>query len=273
VLTSLGHTALAQVLIANATVSAYLDDLSFTTLTKTLAATSTMGAWLSALGISAPLQTLLDDATIQAAKSTLGIIAVYTDSGAADAYVITPSPAITSYVGGMRFPIYISAGHTNTGGACTLNVNGLGVKTLQLMNNTVPAAGQIIPAQIIDVIYDGAGFLLLNPIEARNFAIVAYTGDVAATKAITGVGFRPTLVMIYEKATSYGLVGCAIKSSQDGTKTLLSRRTANPSTVGTYYADDDIISLDADGFTVGDGTVNTFNSVNAATNYVAVCWK
>ncbi len=117
-------------------------------------------------------------------------------------------------------------------------------------------------------IWDGAAWQIISP----RFAVVPYTGDTAATKAITGVGFQPTLIMIYEKGAATGLVGCAIKSDQDGASTLLSHRTANPSTVATYYATDDIISRDVDGFTVGDGTTNGFNSVNAAVNYIALCW-
>uniref|UniRef100_A0A6M3XRK7 Uncharacterized protein n=1 Tax=viral metagenome TaxID=1070528 RepID=A0A6M3XRK7_9ZZZZ len=260
VLTSLGHTALAQVLIANATVSAYLDDLDFTTLTKALAATSTMGAWLTALGISAPIQTFLDDATIQAARVTLGITAAYSDLGTTNAYVITPSPAITSYVGGMRFLVMIGVGNTNTG-ACTLNVNGLGATSIKLAGDVHPAAGQLVAGQLCDFVYDG-NFQLLNPVEPHNFATGSYTGDAAATKAVTGVGFRPIHVAIFGANTMRGY-----KTDTMGTYALAAYNTMD------YWAVDLIISLDADGFTVGDGT-GTTNAFNANGNvYHYVCKK
>lgn len=89
-----------------------------------------------------------------------------------------------------------------------------------------------------------------------------YTGDAAATKAITGLGFQPEFVMIYlQFATTSRMV---FKSDQDGT--------------GAYnltngFANDHIVSLDADGFTVGDGTgtSNQFN-VNASV-YSYIAWR
>jgi len=251
-----------------------LDDLDFTTLTKALAATSTMGAWLTALGISAPIQTFLDDATIQAARVTLGITAAYPDTGAANAYVITPSPAITSYVGGMRFLVNIGAGNTNTG-ACTLNVNGLGATSIKLMGGANPVAGQLVAGQLCDFVYDG-NFQLLNPIGARNFAIGTYTGNAAATKAITGVGFRPTFVYIYAQATAGGVLtyGHAWKSTADAT-TYSAVTYGGPGYAQEYkYSNDTIRSLDADGFTVGDGTDASHVPINYnGTSYAYIAFK
>lgn len=75
--------------------------------------------------------------------------------------------------------------------------------------------------------------------------IGTYTGDAAATKAITGVGFKPTFLVIYEKIDAKNL---GIKTSKDTTGAFAVIEAH------THYADDLIISLDADGFTVGDGT-------------------
>lgn len=73
-----------------------------------------------------------------------------------------------------------------------------------------------------------------------------YTGDGNTTKGITGVGFQPKFLIIYPQVTQVNMP--FMKSSQDGTKT--SYNTGS----NTFYEDDYIISLDADGFTVGDGT-------------------
>jgi hypothetical protein len=85
-----------------------------------------------------------------------------------------------------------------------------------------------------------------------------YTGDAAATKAITGVGFQPKQLIIYELVTNKAL---AIKTSTDTTGSLVIIGNA-----ANVYANDLIISLDGDGFTVGDGT-GTANYVNEAAAY------
>lgn len=83
-----------------------------------------------------------------------------------------------------------------------------------------------------------------------------YTGDGNATKAITGVGFQPRKIEAYSQTSNYGLT---IKTDQDGTKAM---RLGTGSSTQTEYADDMIISLDSDGFTVGDGTGTTGGNVN-----------
>ncbi len=72
--------------------------------------------------------------------------------------------------------------------------------------------------------------------------IGTYTGDGVATKAITGLGFQPEFVTLWEKTAG---VYIRYKSNQDTTYA----KNSN----GGYF-EDEIISLDADGFTVGDGT-------------------
>lgn len=93
--------------------------------------------------------------------------------------------------------------------------------------------------------------------------IGTYTGDAAASKAITGVGFRPTYVQVFEQVTNKNVI---IKSSLDGTKSFV-----NPNGGAQLYVDDQIISLDADGFTVGDGT-GSANYTNEAQAYVYIAF-
>jgi hypothetical protein len=89
-----------------------------------------------------------------------------------------------------------------------------------------------------------------------------YTGDVAATKAIIGLGFRPKAVIVYEQVTNKAVI---IKSNLDTTKALVLAHAGE--SVGHLYVDDIIITLDADGFTVGDGT-GTANYANEAQAYI-----
>ena len=95
-----------------------------------------------------------------------------------------------------------------------------------------------------------------SPVLGVQMATGSYTGDGAATQAIIGIGFQPELIMVWrETDTSFNR---AFKTDQDGLFTFFF--ASGPNT--TKYVVDMIISLDADGFTVGDGTgyVNCFNA-------------
>ena len=87
----------------------------------------------------------------------------------------------------------------------------------------------------------------------------SYTGDGAATKAITGVGFQPTFLIVHgTEDRGEGNVGLAMKSDQD---------TTGAQVGDDDYLDDVIISLDADGFTIGD--TSTINESASSYHYIA----
>lgn len=77
-----------------------------------------------------------------------------------------------------------------------------------------------------------------------------YTGDGNPTKAVTGVGFQPRFLWIFSQVDATGTIGR--KTDQDGTSSGYST---------SDYETDYIISLDSDGFTVGDGTGGTGGNV------------
>jgi len=81
------------------------------------------------------------------------------DTGAADAYAITPSPAITAYAAGQVF--FFKVANTNTG-ASTLNVSGLGVKTIKKNIAEDLEAGDLTQDQIVQFVYDGTNFQALG---------------------------------------------------------------------------------------------------------------
>ena len=87
-----------------------------------------------------------------------------------------------------------------------------------------------------------------------------YTGDGNATQAITGVGFQAEFIFVWPAVDGQSPTGPGHKSVDDGTKTRS----------GFAYNDDHVISLDADGFTVGDGTgtSNLYNVSARVYNYV-----
>jgi len=103
---------------------------------------------------------------------------------------------------------------------------------------------------------------LTTPTSAARMATGTYTGDGTATQAVTGVGFQPAFMIVYPDLDGASPETSILKSDQDGTA----------SRFHTLYTDDYIISLDSDGFTVGDGT-GTGNLLNVnLTVYTYVAW-
>lgn len=96
-----------------------------------------------------------------------------------------------------------------------------------------------------------------------------YQGNGAATQAITGLGFMPRYVMIYSRAS--GTEGLAIRTDRDSST--LSYLPFITGGVVFGYQDDHLRSMNADGFTIGDGTgsANTLN-VNLR-NYAFMAWR
>jgi hypothetical protein len=84
-----------------------------------------------------------------------------TSGGSANAQTITLTPALTAYTTGQI--ITFVAGFTTTTTTPTINVNGLGAKSLCLPGLTLMFAGAIQLNGVYAIMYDGTRFVLLNP--------------------------------------------------------------------------------------------------------------
>lgn len=93
------------------------------------------------------------------------------DTGAADVYAITLVPAISAYKTGQTFTFKATNANTTTS---TLNVNGLGAKTIKKLGSTNLAANDILASQIVQVQYDGTNFQMMSPV---GNAPMTSTGD------------------------------------------------------------------------------------------------
>jgi len=104
------------------------------------------------------------------------------DASGTDAYAITVTPAITSYTAGQKFSF--KAGTANTG-ACTLNVCGLGAKTIKKDVSSDLATGDILANQIVEVEYDGVNMQMVStvPTPHNTFPIDIQTFLVSGTWA------------------------------------------------------------------------------------------
>lgn len=101
----------------------------------------------------------------------------------------------------------------------------------------------------------------------------SYSGDNAATKAITGVGFKPRKVEIHSSASANpGLLYC-MRTDQDAGNNAVVIGVDGGGIVFTYTTDA-IVSLDNDGFTVGDSTPIGTNLTNSNTrSYYFACYR
>lgn len=105
------------------------------------------------------------------------------DTGAADAYAITPAPAITAYTAGQMF--VFKPANANTG-TSTLNVNALGVKTIKRIDGTNLSANDLVTTQIACVVYDGTNMVIVSPV-ANTVALVAGAYPAGSGTSITNI--------------------------------------------------------------------------------------
>lgn len=103
------------------------------------------------------------------------------DTGSANAYAVTLSPAPGSYTAGLE--VVFKAANANTG-ASTLNVNSLGTQSIKKLDGaTALQAGDIAAGQIVTCIYDGTNF----QIQSATVDSVPYGGTGKTTLSAHGV--------------------------------------------------------------------------------------
>lgn len=78
-------------------------------------------------------------------------------SGSANAYTVTLNPALVSYIEGVALAVKIN---TNNTGASTININGLGAKSIRDPRGNNLTAGKLIAGSIYTLRYNGTNFIL-----------------------------------------------------------------------------------------------------------------
>lgn len=91
-----------------------------------------------------------------AAKLAENRVTYYVPTGTGNALVVTMAPALGAYTAGLRLMLKLAA--TNTG-AATVNVNGLGVKSIKRYDGSALEAGDLTSGQLAELAYDGTNFI------------------------------------------------------------------------------------------------------------------
>jgi hypothetical protein len=112
----------------------------------------------------------------------------YGSTSGTDTYTVTASPALTEYIAGatVRFKV----GNQNTG-ASTLNVNGLGAKSLVKGVSTALAAANLLAGGVYTAVYDGTNFQVKEVSTSSGGSTITYLqlgGSSIINRTITLVG-------------------------------------------------------------------------------------
>lgn len=115
-----------------------------------------------------------------------------TTAGTASVQTVTLPLAPTAYVRGLRFTVTIGGGLTCTAGA-TLNINGLGAKTLVRPDGNAVQAGDLVAGRTYDCWYDGTSVVVFS-LGSLTGSIIgsAYLQNNAFTALTAGYSAWPT---------------------------------------------------------------------------------
>jgi hypothetical protein len=103
---------------------------------------------------------------------------------------VTPSVITVSLQAGLPIPsvyttglvLFILVANTTTTTTPTINLNGIGAKTIVNADGSALTVGQIVAGQIIEVVYDGTNFRLIGGASSPTSGVFT----------LTGVGFSGT---------------------------------------------------------------------------------
>ena len=197
---------------------------------------------------------------------TGAILVTATDTGTATGHVLTPSTALVGYT--PMLCLLYKAAVTNTG-ALTVNVSGLGVRSIKTMAGADPTAGDIVAGYPMLLMYDGTNFVTLGGSE-----FLSKTGNQKLTGNFTVDG--------NETITGNGLIGGTLgvtgNTTLTGTLGVTGLTTLNAAVGLTRTAGDNTVNLATTSFamnmlspTFSGVPISTTASPGTNTTQIATC--
>ena len=180
-------------------------------------------------------------------------------SGSDDTYTAALTPALTAYTTGMTVLIKLTVANT---GACTLNLNSLGAKTIKKYAAGALAdteTGDIIANQSCMFYYDGTYMVLLNPTSAM--PTVANLNLVSTNIGTLTAGSSSNASALHKHSSSFKLLTYDM-STASGTSTIAHSLGVTPRIVKiTSFA---AISASVKSWSIGsyDGTTTQSNTID-----------
>lgn len=186
----------------------------------------------------------LGNATASTANPTEALIGVNdttpniyaADTGAADVAVVTLAPAATALTAGLEVDFLPTANNLTT--TPTVNVNGLGAKTITKLGATAVAAGDLTTTAIAKIIYDGTRFQLQNPQTATASSGVTIATNSVNNASQTSLNFTntsgPSGINFTNPGT--GVESAALASTVGGGNSTVQATLTAPST-GDYICE------------------------------------
>jgi len=170
---------------------------------------------------------------INGSRTVEGTINYAADAGSTDAYAITLSPALTAYTTGACYSFKANTANT---GAGSININGLGAKTIKKAAGGVStdlADNHIRAGQVVNICYDGT-----------NMQMQSATGNVSSGDGGVGTATDGQLL----RNSSGSVVGATISTglSVSGSNITVNTSTVSPMPlIGTAVIDFPSISAQA----------------------------
>lgn len=160
-------------------------------------------------------------------------------SASSTTYTATLSPAPTSLTDGMV--VYVKIGLANTTTTPTLNVNGLGARTIVKGTSTALTAGDILAGQYCTFIYDltGTRWVLQNPVATNTIVIqLASAGTAVTANSSTEVFLTTAPMSAYHLAKEIvcgksGTFSISFEMKAQATYTAFGRIYKNGVAIGT----------------------------------------
>jgi hypothetical protein len=221
VINSTGQPVVTGTIISSTAFNALTADLATglsTTLTKdgqtTPTANITMGGYkITNLAVGTVSTDAARVSQIQSGNATYIIV-----SGS-DTITGTLSPALTAYSTGGLYTFIVATTNTTS---VTLNIDGLGAKSVVRSGSSALVAGDLVSGQIVLVEYDGTNFQLIN---STSYQVVR----------VTGTGYSPNITL-----TDASTVAWNTSTGQTATFTFVStnRTMGAPTNLkdGAFYA-------------------------------------